>query len=59
MRTYEGELPRNLRKQDKCHMKQTLNVCVVFSIGFSLRKLQRKRNRSTLKIKFIKQNAAL
>ena len=59
MHTFEAKLPRNLRKQDPCDMKQTLNVCVVFSIGFSLRKLLRKGNRSTLKIKFIKQNAAL
>ena len=57
MRTYEANLPRNLRKQYPCHIKQTLNVCVV--LGFGLRKLLRKGNISTLKTKFIKQNAAL
>ena len=59
MRTYEAKLPRNLRKQDTFHKKINLNVYVVFSIRFSLRKLLRKRNISTLKSKFIKQNAAL
>ena len=26
MRTFEAKLPRNLRKQDHCDMKQTLEI---------------------------------
>ena len=59
MPTYEAKLPRNLQKQDTFHKKINLNVYLVFSIWFSLRKLLRKINISTLKRKSIKQIAAL